>query len=357
MSVQKNGSGIIIRFAINKQLYRMGKLGQWDNPIDHTKAENIQAQIDFDIRQGNFDCLDNEQLYQRYHSMARLTSSLLEAKNRLDALDLAIAHLKIKSSVSLKCAIALIRKYGKTIKSSQDMQKFTDWAVSGDRTTQSVNRYINELRPLMPHLFEGIQKPKNQKARQEKPFTKEEVNKICDWFLGSQSYGHYYKFIRFLFLTGVRTSEAVALQRKRVDFDKKLITISDSVAKDTNNVRSRKATKTGVDRYIPMSGHLLEILNDARFLLPDELVFPAPKGGFIDPSNFRDRAWTKCLTKLGIEYRSLYNTRHTFISHYLETTKDFMKCAMLTHGSATGVATLQKHYAHLVNQVEMPDLY
>jgi len=47
---------------------------------------------------------------------------------------------------------------------------------------------------------------------------------------------------------------------------------------------------------------------------PDGLVFPSPKGNAIDDNNFRNRAWKSVLTRLEIDYRKPYSTRH-MISH------------------------------------------
>jgi integrase len=48
---------------------------------------------------------------------------------------------------------------------------------------------------------------------------------------------------------------------------------------------------------------------------PDDLVFAAPKEGAIDDHRFRARAWRTILTSCHIEYRTLYNLRHSAISH------------------------------------------
>jgi integrase len=47
----------------------------------------------------------------------------------------------------------------------------------------------------------------------------------------------------------------------------------------------------------------------------DNLIFPSPRGGYIDWHNFTNRAWRKVLDSLpDIEYRNPYQTRHTFIT-------------------------------------------
>ena len=87
-----------------------------------------------------------------------------------------------------------------------------------------------------------------------------------------------------------------------------------------------------------------------------DLVFVV-NGHCIDDRHFRSRAWTKCLCECEIEYRRPYNTRHTFISHFLDQTKDVLKCAALTHGSKSGIKTIYDHYAAVINKIDVTDLF
>ena len=79
---------------------------------------------------------------------------------------------------------------------------------------------------------------------------------------------------------------------------------------------------------------------------PDELVFSSPKGGVIDDCNFRNRAWKTILTRLEIDYRKPYTTRHTLISHALDLGLNPVMVAQLT---GHDVETLYQNYAGNVN--------
>ena len=113
-------------------------------------------------------------------------------------------------------------------------------------------------------------------------------------------------------------------------------------------------------REFPLAYGLLEMFKkryDQSDKNPETLVFPSPTGIAIDDHNFCQRIWSRCLKELGIEHRPQYNTRHTFISHFLEKTKDVVKCASLTHGSKSGIKTIYNNYAGIINRVEVPDLF
>ena len=87
---------------------------------------------------------------------------------------------------------------------------------------------------------------------------------------------------------------------------------------------------------------------------PDALVFASPNGKPIDDDNFRNRAWKTVLTRLGIDYRKPYNTRHTLISHALDLGMNPVMVAQLT---GHDVETLYQNYAGNVNSRPMlPEL-
>ena len=74
----------------------------------------------------------------------------------------------------------------------------------------------------------------------------------------------------------------------------------------------------------------------------------------IDDHNFRNRAWEKVLTKVGVDYRKPYNTRHTFISHALAQGMNPMAVASM---AGHYLETMFKHYAaDIQGGAECPDI-
>ncbi len=157
-------------------------------------------------------------------------------------------------------------------------------------------------------------------------------------------------------------SEAIGLQWKHIDFDRNLMFIYESLGRNHGNSanRVRQTTKNKKLREFPLSNSLLELLQSrysSSKKSPKSLVFFSPRGKAIDDHNFSQRIWKKCLKELEIEHRPSYNTRHTFISHFLEKTKDVVKCASLTHGSKSGIQTIYKNYAGIISRLEVPELF
>jgi integrase len=165
---------------------------------------------------------------------------------------------------------------------------------------------------------------------------------------------HYVPFVKFLFLTGVRISEAIGLRWGNVDFSRNEAVIKESLSKDrTGNgySRIRKETKTGSIRHLTLSPDLRALL---LALEPTEgLVFHSVKGCAIDSGNFRE-LWKVILAGCGVSYRKPHAIRHTTLSHAVEQGIPL-----------TGVAYLAGHkntrqvietYGHMINRPSLPDM-
>jgi len=168
-------------------------------------------------------------------------------------------------------------------------------------------------------------------------FTKEERDIIIKAFYdASPSKAFYAPLIEFYFLTGCRTSEALPLTWKDVDFERNLIRFSKSLGISTRKV---KDTKTGEARifYFSEGSRLKELLLKLKSESTNNLIFPNKKGKHILASSIRDiwigKKYSKKLvdetesiyyypgivTQLADEgkisgYLSQYHTRHTYIT-------------------------------------------
>jgi integrase len=185
-----------------------------------------------------------------------------------------------------------------------------------------------------------------------KPFTKEEVRAILAAFKTHPQYKHYADFVEFLFLTGVRTAEAIDLRWQHISDDFSSIWIGESLSRGV-----RKSTKTNKARYLPSNDKIKALLNTRRpeNYYPDDLVFPSPEGLPIDDRNFRNRAWVKMLEIAGVEYRKPYNARHTFICICLAAGTNPAIVAQIT---GCDLQSLDRDYAEYIPSVStLPDLF
>lgn len=186
-------------------------------------------------------------------------------------------------------------------------------------------KWAIKSRLIVTNPFEGLQSQiKVKKASSENneinPFTKEEKDAIIAAFESNRYYKHYANYVRFLFLTGARPSEAIALQWKHIT--DKSISFKQAVVASEHGLVLKAGLKTQDKRKFPVNLQLSDLLHTVKARLdtiePNAFVFPNPDDKWIDIHNFRNRAWKVILNSLDIEYRKPYQIRHTFVTMSLE---------------------------------------
>lgn len=234
--------------------------------------------------------------------------------------------------------------------------------------TKTLRNYLGVLNGFNSYLEKhGIKKIaipdqlfdlKKIERKKEKPFSIGEINQIILWF-GVHA-PHYLNFVRFRFLTGVRSGEIAGL--RWADIDSEGIHVYESITQCGENGKlARKSTKTGKGRILPLNNSLEALLNQQKEYLQahpklsgSTLIFPNQYGNPVNSAHFSSKYWTKCLVELGIEHRSPYTSRHTYASHVLsEGMLDPLSLAkLLGHDERT----LFRNYASAIDKKSLPDL-
>jgi integrase len=193
-----------------------------------------------------------------------------------------------------------------------------------------------------PFALMKIKLPKGLSEEQDiNPFSKEERNLIVQSFASDRYYSHYTNYVRFLFFTGCRPSEAVGLKWKHIT--NSVVQFRESVVVSEDGLVPKEGLKTQRKRDFPINTELEAILNEIRpeVVNPESLVFSSPKGKFIDHHNFANRAWKTILTKCAIPYRKSYQTRHTFISLCVEA---HINSTAIGWWTGTSAKMIDNHY-------------
>jgi len=208
----------------------------------------------------------------------------------------------------------------------------------------------------------GIKVPKSQSEDEDiEPFTVEERELIIAAFESNRfcpqksayRHSHYTSLVKFLFYTGCRPSEAVALQWKNVSSDLRLIAFQQALIESEDGRMIREGLKTQERRKFPCNDRLQALLTSIKpeGCKPDTLVFPSIEGTYINTNNLRNRVYKRILEGLGIEYRKLYQTRHTFITLALEHL-DAKDVARLVGNSPE---VIYRHYAGNKRDLFLPE--
>ena len=200
-------------------------------------------------------------------------------------------------------------------------------------------------------LATAIKVSKSKSKKDIDPFTIEERNRITRYFYDDKP--DYAPFVEFLFLTGCRPSEAIALEWENVFAH--CIVFDQVAVQGVPGEPIQEGTKTEPFRRFPVNEQLKELLLyvDSKDPDPTGLVFKSPEGKLLDLHNFTSRHWKKALQDLGIKHRKLYQTRHTFITLCLDKGIDAKDIAKWVGNSPE---MIYRHYAGRNPNLNVPEL-
>ncbi len=348
--IAEKDRGLRLRWRYQGKQYSLA-LGLPDSRVNRIQAESKAKLIEVDIQTGHFDSsLD------RYRSREQLERKREQTGLRAKL----VARVAKKYHPYDEALIGFIDQSGIQVESPSDADRFICWMrCNRNMKSSTLQRYLNTLKAVAPANFGHISIPQE---REGIPviYTLEQQQGILQFLKSSQEYGYYHDLVKFFLLTGCRTSEALGLQWKHIDFDRKAIYLIESLATGRDGSLIRKSTKTGKGRVFNMTDALESMLRERAELLgrdPEGLVFPSPRGGIINRKNFARRCWRACLEAVGIEWvpyqTTQYKTRHSAISRALAAGVDPVAVAAQT---GHDVRTLYENYAGVIRRVELPGL-
>lgn len=121
-------------------------------------------------------------------------------------------------------------------------------------------------------------------------------------------------YFEFKFFTGLRTSESLALRWESIDWRQGHMVVREALVLGENQDR----TKTHRTRTVQLNSRALAVLKamkERTFLLKvGGWVFVDPRTGqqFTDDEPPREMYWRPTLRRIGMRYRSPYETRHSY---------------------------------------------
>lgn len=176
-------------------------------------------------------------------------------------------------------------------------------------------------------------------AKEVTPFSQEEIKKILS--VDDLQQRNMYAL---LFFTGLRGGEALALKWNKVDFDKRAIHVELNVRKGEFG-----SPKWGSVRTVPIIDALIPYLISQMELTREKNSFVflnTQDDNFWDISKIRELKWKKDLRKVGVNYRSVHNTRTTFISTLISSGEDINYVSKVA-GHKTVRMTLDKYSKYI----------
>ena len=183
-----------------------------------------------------------------------------------------------------------------------------------------------------------VKRPKFKSNYQMKPFTLDEINLII-----RNAPKMLKNFLGVAFYTGLRTGEIIGLQWEDINFNEYTISVNRTITSGLIQTPKTESSR----RVIDMLTQTEEFLHQQRKATGlSEYVFLNNSGKhYRSTSNFGD-TWKRLLNDLNLEYRNIYQTRHSFASNMLSNKEDIMwVSSMLGHKSAN--ITLDKYSRYI----------
>jgi integrase len=365
MHIEERGKSLIICWRYKGTKYHK-TLAKHNNPVGRKNAEIVKASIERDILSGHFDPtpytkqgrlkkqnidISASELFVKYAEQ-RVESRQLAGntkKGRFKSISSKLAQLLgekfAASKVTADVAAKVIADWSKNVHDCTirgylyDLAAAWNWAAKEDiYTLGNVNPWNKSL--------DRLRKKKLPPSKKPIPFTIEELRTISQGFKNHPKHSHYADAAIFISQTACRFGEMAALRWGNVGVEFDMVLFCASVSRG----KYRDTTKTGESRTVVLTETVKEMLRtryEATNPQPDALVFPAPRGGYMNDNRFRGKIWKPVLESCGIVYRKPYNLRHTGTSHAYANGASLPEIAVQTGHS---VKTLMRTYLHPIER-------
>jgi integrase len=372
VSVQAIRGRLRLRWRVDGEPYTLS-LGYPDQPKYQSVAILKAKQIEQDILFDRFDPTLN-----KYNGKARLEEV---EEPKVSLIDLWDGYTDFKRTQLKPSSIATtyrqVRRVLTQLPTTDPSEAIAirDWALA-HKTTDAAKRFVEQCTAccnwaiesglLETNSFLGLaRRIKVVKSQEDEetdinPFTAAERGRIIEAFERNRYFNYYGPLVKFLFATGCRPSEALALQWKHISKDFLNIRLEQGLTPTEEGLGIVEGLKTQRRRNFPCHEQLQELLREMRSIaaanskgkdIQEQLIFPAPKGGFIIWANFERRGWTKILQQCDFEFRRPYQMRHTFITLALAVPTPPQDVAKL---AGTSTKMIFEHYAGVSRDLRLP---
>lgn len=204
---------------------------------------------------------------------------------------------------------------------------------------RGVYKFANEMYdvPNIAAVLKNFKKTNQEVTSEMEVWTPEEFER----FLAAVEDNEYKVFFEFLYWTGCRRGEAIALQKRYVKDHMVTLRYSQKI-----RTKGLKPTKTRNTRNVSIDDTLWEHLQP-YIQGPDGYVFGPPKG--LHPSSV-DYWYRKAVDESGVKYIKLHNLRHSHATWLICNGVNIVAVSKRL-GHSTITQTLET-YTHLLDQTD-----
>lgn len=317
VGVTRHGNGIRIAFTVNGEHVRE-TLPLPPTPANMKAAARIRAAVLNDIAHGRFD-------YAKHfpHSPRARTGGTETVADALRAwLTLQQRDLAYSTWVDYRNIVnnTLIPEFGALRLADVTPERVREWRMSSGAGSKRLNNVLIPLRAIFDGAYYAgtIErnpldrvKPLPVHSKVADPFEPREVAAI----LAAAPPGGARNLLAFLFASGLRTGEVIALTWADYDSVRKSLRVDKSVVRE----RERTGGKTRQSvREVDVTPAIEAALRGQRSLsqLAGGRIFlnPVTTRPWKSPGEINTTVWAPALARTRVRPRNLYQTRHTFAS-------------------------------------------
>ena len=158
----------------------------------------------------------------------------------------------------------------------------------------------------------------------------------------------YRNFFVVAFFTGMRFGEMSALKWKNVDFKLHLIKVRETLVMGEEGSPKTQGSIRDID--IKKFQMVVEAFREQRKATfgKSPYVFLNTYGNPVKPSSVRKHVWDKAIAKIGLEHRTMLQTRHTFITLMLDSGEHIGWIARQV-GHTSPKMIFERYYSYIKN--------
>lgn len=368
VSIELNGDNYRLRWSVGNRRFCLA-IGRAGTDAVVVIAEARAQEINFDLLMGRFDeslarysqkhaqeiaiaktGLDLKEVWERYKKASQRRVSKTTQKDCWRTTDNCLARLSTNLLLLDQSRVAVqklleIYSVSTTKRTLSDFSAACNWAVKA------------KLIERNPYSGLGRELPKGQHSKRSREcFDLKDIKAIIRAFKADKDSSYYLNYVELLAMTGFRPEEAIALTWDDVICDEAGKTVL--MINKAHSKGELKGTKTHDSRDFPCNVQLTDFLNNLpKIPNQNNLLFPSPKGGYIDQHNFLNRHWRPIVTGLAKDrkikqYLPCYNLRHSFITRLV---RDGLDAATVAKLAGNSPKMIFEHYLSANLDIELPN--
>ena len=360
VNVGKNGN--YLRISIAGKHFDDGNrqflsLGLKDITIDRADADIKAAIIRSDIARGIFDQSLDRYLakprkvvaeisnsistlwgfYLNYKSVKLKDSTFDYMQNSIGRLILLCPHQNVTQSLLIRNWLLSQTTSSMVKRILLHLNAAIAWSIRNGLCSLTKSPFVEMSNDLPEHGWQLESKPD--------ALSLNEKQALYDAFSNhrNSSIAHYGSFVKFLFLTGCRPSEAIGIRHGDIDLTNGFINFVGSIVRIQGKAVRSKGSKNNKRRKFQINNELRILISDIliKSKSKDDLLFTGVKSPAIEYGYFSRNIWKPIATEVCKRNTTPYSARDTFITEQLTAG---IPAAKVAAWCDTSISQIQKRY-------------